>query len=297
MFHSFTKIPQNEILGINRRNLDYLFKVNDRNKYPLVDNKLLTKKLLTSNNIPVPEIYAVFNTHCELKYLRERINSFSSFVIKPDRGARGYGILILSKKKENLWTDQEGNILGLKDISLHISSILSGTFSLGSKPDIAFIEEKVESHNIFRSIALNGLPDIRIIVYKGVSAMAMLRLPTVVSKGCANIHAGAIGVGIDMETGKTLSGVYKNKITNIHPDTGFTINNILIPYWRRILKMAVKASSITGLGYVGVDIVLHKGRGPLVMELNARPGLSIQIVNSRGLLPKLRAIDQIKGKA
>ena len=289
-------ILRNEILGINRRNLGYLFRVNDRSKYPLVDNKLRTKKLLILNELPVPEVYAEFTTHFELNSLKEKTASLDSFVIKPARGARGQGILILKKEKENLWIDSGKSRWNLRDISLHTSSILSGTFFLGSYPDSAFIEEKVEPPEIFCSISSHGLPDIRIIVYKDVAVMAMLRIPTAISKGCANLHMGAIGIGIDIATGKTLSGVYKNKMVNVHPDTNLPITNITIPDWNQILNMAVKASDITGLGYVGVDVVLEKNRGPLIMELNARPGLSIQIVNSQGLLPKLKAIDQIERK-
>ena len=293
MLQSFTIIPRDEILGINRRNLEYLFRVNEKDKYPLVDNKLLTKRLLVLNNIPVPKVHAVFNTHSEIKYLKEKTASLDCFVIKPSRGACGNGILILKKEKENLLYDQEGNHWDLIDISLHISSILSGIFSLTAQDDVAFIEEKVESSDVFCSISPNGLPDIRIIVYQGMPVMAMLRFPTSFSKGRANLHAGAMGVGIEMETGKTLSGVYRNRITDVHPDTGLSVTHINIPGWNEILRMAVNASNITGLGYVGVDVVLHKSRGPLIMELNARSGLSIQLVNSQGLIPRLKTIDRI----
>ena len=38
---------------------------------------------------------------------------------------------------------------------------------------------------------------------------------------------------------------------------------------------------------IGCDIVIDKNLGPLILELNARPGLSIQLANNRGLLPRL----------
>ncbi|HBZ98517.1 MAG TPA: alpha-L-glutamate ligase-like protein, partial [Pseudomonas sp.] len=40
------------------------------------------------------------------------------------------------------------------------------------------------------------VPDIRIIVLMGYPIMAMLRLPTRQSGGKANLHQGAIGVGV-----------------------------------------------------------------------------------------------------
>jgi glutathione synthase/RimK-type ligase-like ATP-grasp enzyme len=51
---------------------------------------------------------------------------------------------------------------------------------------------------------------------------------------------------------------------------------------------------MTKLGYLGVDIVIDEKRGPMLLELNARPGLSIQVANSKGLLPRLREIEKIK---
>jgi glutathione synthase/RimK-type ligase-like ATP-grasp enzyme len=44
------------------------------------------------------------------------------------------------------------------------------------------------------------------------------------------------------------------------------------------------------LGYLGVDIVLTPDKGPILLELNARPGLGIQIANLAGLVPRLEKI-------
>ena len=55
--------------------------------------------------------------------------------------------------------------------------------------------------------------------------------------------------------------------------------------------MAAKLGDKTGFGYLGVDIVLDREKGPLLLEINARPGLSIQIANREGLIPRLEAID------
>jgi hypothetical protein len=50
---------------------------------------------------------------------------------------------------------------------------------------------------------------------------------------------------------------------------------------------------MTGLGYMGTDMVLDKEEGPMVLELNARPGLAIQIANGAGLLPRLQHIENL----
>lgn len=38
-----------------------------------------------------------------------------------------------------------------------------------------------------------------------------------------------------------------------------------------------------GGGYFGIDIVVDASLGPSILELNARPGLSIQLATGRGL--------------
>ena len=50
---------------------------------------------------------------------------------------------------------------------------------------------------------------------------------------------------------------------------------------------------MTGLGYLGVDMVIDRERGPLILEMNARPGLNIQIANASGLADRIRRIDSI----
>jgi len=296
MFHYFANLCQSEILGINRRNLEYIFMVNERKGYPLVDNKLFTKRVLRSNNLPVPKLYTVFNFHSELKHLEERLTSLTSFVVKPAKGACGHGILILQKKEENLWCDPDRNPWRLTELRQHISLIISGIFSLAAQPDVALVEEKIESPVHLQSIAPFGLADIRIIVYKGAPAMAMLRIPTSVSKARATLSSGAVGVGIAMTTGCTLLGLYRHRVITAHPVTGHSLTGIHIPFWDKIMLMAVKACDVVNLGYVGVDIVIDRNRGPLIMELNARPGLSIQLVNSAGLVSHLRNIELTREK-
>ncbi|MFH1756470.1 MAG: sugar-transfer associated ATP-grasp domain-containing protein, partial [Pseudomonadota bacterium] len=68
---------------------------------------------------------------------------------------------------------------------------------------------------------------------------------------------------------------------------------IQIPYWDGMLLMAARTWEMTGLGYIGVDLVIDRERGPLLLELNARPGLAIQMANQSGLLKRLEPIEGI----
>ena len=69
-----------------------------------------------------------------------------------------------------------------------------------------------------------------------------------------------------------------------------------IPHWQTILEMSALLGDKTEFGYLGVDIVLDQEKGPLLLEINARPGISIQIANQAGLLPRLDAIDSARSK-
>ena len=121
--------------------------------------------------------------------------------------------------------------------------------------------------------------------------MAMVRLPTRASDGKANLHRGAIGAGIDIRTGLTMTAVHNSRIVTNHPDTGNPVTGITVPFWDKMLHMASLASNITNLHYIGADFVLDQARGPVLLELNARPGLAIQMANRCGLKGRLDQID------
>ena len=154
------------------------------------------------------------------------------------------------------------------------------------------IERRIIVDPVFAAVSHEGVPDIRIITLLGYPAMAMVRLPTRLSGGKANLHQGAIGAGIDLGTGVTLGGVFHNDAIDYHPDTMNPIVGITVPYWDKILEIAAGCYELTGLGYLGVDIVLDKDLGPVMLELNARPGLNIQIANRDGGLQRYHKIEE-----
>jgi alpha-L-glutamate ligase-like protein len=279
------------VLGINRRNSAYTLRYNPRNRYPLVDNKLKTKALAIAANMPVPQLYASIQTEHQIKSLDTLLAPYPDFVIKPAHGAGGDGILVVTHQVFGRYRLINGEMLTTNDLAYHLSCLLSGAYSLSGHPDEALIERRVIVDPVFKSISHEGVPDIRVITLLGYPVMAMLRLPTRVSNGKANLHQGAIGVGIDIQTGLTLGGVLHNEPIDYHPDTLNATVGIQVPFWDEILNIAAAAYELTGLGYLGVDIVLDKVEGPLMLELNARPGLNIQIANKRGLLTRYKAIE------
>lgn len=288
-----------KILGMNSRNLEYIRPFNLKKSRQLADNKLLSKRVLKKNDLPVPALIA------KIRNLEE-IENFDwqalpgSFALKPNRGFGGEGIIVVYGKKKNrddAWIKADGNIVTISDLKTHVRNILDGSFSLAGTPDIAFFEERMKLLKLFKPYAYKGIPDIRVIVFNKVPVMAMLRLPTKESGGKANLQQGAIGVGIDLASGITTTAVLgKNKIIDYVPGTRMLLSGIKIPFWKDILDLAVRAQEISRLGFLGSDIAIDKERGPVIVELNARPGLSIQIANLSGLKERLERVSDMKIK-
>lgn len=278
-------------MGINARNAEYIMRYNRRSLYPLVDDKLQTKRLALDAGMAVPELYAVMRTQHDIQRLRDIVTGLDDFVMKPARGSGGDGIVVVSGMTPKGLRRHDGRVMSFDEAAYHASTTLSGQFSLAGIPDQMMIEYRVRFDPLFEKVAYQGIPDIRIIVFKGYPVMSMVRLPTRLSDGKANLHQGAIGVGIDIATGTTRTGSSGNDIVTEHPDTGYSIAGLVIPNWEKILLLAARCYDITGLGYLGVDIVLDKDRGPLILELNARPGLNIQIANATGLRARLNRIE------
>ena len=296
MFGVIKKLNDFGLVGINKRNAGYTLTYNPRSKYPLVDDKLLTKQLAIEANLAVPDLYGVIDSVGQLKNLGSMLDGYNDFVIKPAQGSGGDGILVIADRFDQDWQTVSGNLFSLCDIEQHITNTLSGIYSLGGMSDRAMIEYRVQFDPVFSDISYQGVPDVRIIVFEGVPVMGMVRLPTRVSGGKANLHQGAIGVGIDLATGKTLTGVRSGNIVNTHPDTRNSIVGVQVPQWDKLISIAAGCYELSDMGYLGVDLVLDKNKGPLILELNARPGLAIQIANRVGLNGRLERTKAAKLK-
>lgn len=292
----YKKLRKAGILGLNERNVSYISRYNKREHFPVVDNKLKTKKAANAANIPVPELLGVIESPVQLKTLPALLRDHQQFVIKPARGSGGKGILVVNHREGEQFFKPSGAILTSAAIHHYVSNILSGVYSLGGKPDVAFIETLVHGDEVLAKYSHEGLADIRIIVFQGFPVMAMLRCPTSNSDGKANLHQGAVGIGLDITSGVALKAVQKGVVINHHPDTGVNLSDLAIPNWRKLLELAGHCHDFTELGYLGCDIVLDKDRGPLILELNARPGLSIQVASGVGLRTRLQVIESLGQK-
>lgn len=282
------------MLNMNRRNVDYISRYNDRTSYPLVDNKLKTKLVVAEYGVKTPKLLQVVRQQHEIPHFRDMADELAGFAIKPAKGSGGKGITVITGRDEEEFIKASSARVPTAYLERHLSNILAGLYSLAGTPDVAIVENLVQSVPELAKYSFQGVPDIRIIIFQGYPVMAMLRLATTASDGKANLHQGAVGVGLDIGTGRSLNSVQFNRPITLHPDTGLALENINIDDWEEMLTMASRCYEATGLGYMGVDLVVDINEGPLLLELNARPGLAIQMANGRGLLPRLRTIESLK---
>jgi alpha-L-glutamate ligase-like protein len=291
------KLSEKGILGMNCRNLSYIGRFNDRKYFPLVDNKLSTKQIAARAGLKVPELLNVIRHQHEVETIEEILEGRSEFVIKPAQGSGGKGILVVHDRSESSFQKSNGDTISVADVKRHLSNIIRGLHSLGGRSDVAIIEELVQITPEFERLSHEGVPDIRLIVFKGFPVMGMLRLASVASDGKANLHQGAVGVGLDIGSGRSISAVQYDRPISRHPDTSEPLEGIVIPRWRDLLMLTSRCFEATQLGYLGCDIVIDGHKGPLLLEMNARPGLSIQIANDEGLLPRLEFIEAQQAQA
>lgn len=301
-----------DVLGLNSRNHLYTSRFNSSRGKKIANSKLLTKETLRKAGVSVPKTYVKIATNEQLEKF-DFLTLPSDFVIKPNNGLGGEGIIVIEKGGEYAgeWIDSQGEMMTIADLKLHAGDILQGRYSMDDQPDIAYIEERVRVHPAFERYSYHGTPDIRVIVFNGIPVMAYVRLPTEESGGRANLFQGAAATGIDIATGITTYGVHHAKPTEFFPGTRRKLAGIQIPQWEEILETAIKASNAIGLGYMASDIVLQPSedaelggeRGsekrevrakPMILEVNAQPGLKIQIANRAGLRERLERIRGLK---
>lgn len=269
------------VLGMNRRNA-HIARVNERDALRVVDDKLETKVRLRSVGVPVsPTLAHVTSPRDARDLLADGLTS--RWACKPNRSRRGLGILLAGgRHPRGGWRSLGGDQISRGDVLRHLRRILDGEFSRGGS-DTAVFEPLLVPHPAIASLAPAGLPDVRVICDGSHPVAAMLRLPTERSDGRANLHAGGVGAAVDVDTGRIVSALVDRSPVEHHPDTGRRLVGVTVPHWDEVLAASRRCSAATGLDYVGADVVIDDLRGPLVLEVNGRPGLEIQNVLGRGL--------------
>jgi len=270
------------VLGINARNLLYVHGLNPRRHFPLADDKVMTKTTLLSAGIPMPATLTVLSNVSDVMQARGLLAEAVDFVLKPARGRRGDGILVITESRADRFVRSDGVVLSWEDLRRAMGDILFGVYSYG-RDDRVLVERRIKAHRDLMILAGEGLPDIRVILLNGEPVMAMMRVPTHASGGRANLHQGALGVGLRLSDGMAMRCIHEGRPVDIHPDHQASMIGFVIPCWPQVIEVARRAAATLPLPYLGVDVVLTDDEGPLIMEVNVRPGLEIQNVNGRGL--------------
>jgi alpha-L-glutamate ligase-like protein len=281
-----------EVLGMNRRNIDLLQRYNRGPLYAVVDHKQETKVALAARGLPVPETYAVCSSPSRLSLLAEEMMRRSEFVLKPARGAGGEGVVVIAGRQQDRLVKASGTMMKMRDLVAHGADSIAGAFSLSQARDEAVLERRLTPEPVLAAYSPGGIPDVRVLVFRGVPIMAMLRLPTRASDGRANLHVGGVGVGLELATGRAVHAIHHDRPIAVHPDTQQPLAQLRVPEWDAILLFAARSYEAIPLGYFGIDVVVDVQLGPAILELNARPGLSIQLANHRGLRRTLEALRQ-----
>ncbi len=282
------------ILGLNARTQLFAYKYNTKRGKNIADSKIQSARVLKKAKVARPKIYKKFIDPRQV--MEFDWNALPpKFALKPSRGMGGEGIIVVKRRlKDGGWLTTQKERIKVDDLKLHTLDILEGAYSMGNVPDVAFIQEYIGRAKVFRRWAYRGTPDIRIIIFNKIPVMAMLRLPTKESGGRANLHQGAIGVGVDIATGITTKAIWHGEEIVFKPGTERKLRGIKIPGWNLILETAIKAQEVSHLGYLGVDIVIHPEKGPMILELNAQPGLQIQLANGEGLKKRLERVEDLE---
>jgi alpha-L-glutamate ligase-like protein len=279
-----------ELVGINRRNVELVYRYNPRRHYPLANDKILAKEILGAARVAVPATLAVCETMRDVAAVVDGLSGEADFVVKPANGAGGSGILVAGERAGRAsapaWRRAGGTELSPAQLHRHLADIVFGAYSQDSQ-DRALVERRVRPHATFHGLWADGLCDIRVLTLRARPLMAMVRVPTAGSGGRANLHQGGLGLAVDLASGRTFAALCGRRPVERHPDSGATLLGIELPAWASVIEVARRAAASVPLGYLGVDVVVDEAARPLVLEINARPGIEIQNVNGRGLQPSL----------
>jgi alpha-L-glutamate ligase-like protein len=281
---------RSETLGLNRRNQEYFLRFNRPRLVGLVDHKMKTKEALEAHGLPVPQTYGRYQRQRDLGALLADVRERSDFVLKPACGVGGEGVVVVVGRRRKGFVKAGGDVLEVSDLIAHAADIIAGAFSISQFHDEALLEYRLRPERELRPYSSGGIPDVRLVVAHGIPVMAMLRLPTRASDGRANLHVGGVGVGIDLATGCAVHAIWNGRPIVDHPDTQQSLRDIRVSHWKEILLLGTRSFEAIPLGYFGIDVVVDEDLGPVILELNARPGLQVQLANHRGLRPVLAEI-------
>lgn len=196
-------------------------------------------------------------------------------VIKPIRGSSGARIVVANVRSEG------------DDVYL----LISGTkvplveFAENFKKTNYIIEDRLLQHDDLNAIYPHAVNSIRINTLNDTTGVKLWGAIIKLGTGGAEIDnwgKGSLCVGIDMDSGKMLTGSYdihfSNKILapfSVHPDTKAQFEGVQLPYWQELKATVCQAAKMAPiLPYIAWDVAITP-EGPCIIEGNGRSDLSM----------------------
>ncbi len=234
-----------------------------KEEYKIVfEDKNICYQLCKVADLPLPKQYSFIDPTDDYKKTIESIvlsNPDKKFIIKPNRGKGGKGIVLCYKKNEDIIIQDKDECLYLRDYFL-------------KKP--AVLQEYIKQHNKLFEIS-PSTNTVRIVTLytknKDIIIVGALMRFGVGSTYIDNTSSGGLAVGIDIEHGVLKEKAYdfNSKVYYSHPTSKFTFKNFKIPYWNEVVELAKHTQKLFPYyKLLGFDIAIAPD-GPLIIEINA----------------------------
>lgn len=266
-----------------------------RATYQLLDNKLLLQEHFLRLGVPMPAKVAFNYKHfwfieekgnisrIEVKTISEFIDllshlftlaDFNEIFAKPIISYGGMGAVKISRSMlSNNNNEKIKIIFNLVNTRCYI------------------LQESIDQHPEMSKLNPSSVNTIRLATFNNLSARPEL-ISAILRIGregniVDNVMAGGLFVGVDLDTGRLNDYAFTElehggHIYSCHPDTDVEFRNIIIPYFRDVKKIALKAATLISSKFMGWDIAITSN-GPLLVEANHSIHLGLFDVTYGGL--------------
>jgi len=213
------------------------------------------------------------------KYLLHLLKAKNILALKPSNGGGGAGFIKLEyRNKEILWNDE----IISEDRLMENQRSLYGYI----------VTEYLRQHTVFDKVCNKSTCTLRVNVVKnnrnffGGGNLEIIasyaRFGTEISNGACNMHAGAVAISYDSDTGAygdvyfRYKGFSEGDATRFekHPDSKVILKGKYLPKHEMVKDVVLTACSyLSSLEYFGVDVVVTDDSVKII-EINSLPAIS-----------------------
>ncbi len=245
-----------------------LGQLNERLDGADLDDKLRFFRRCTGRRLPVIPILAVIRdggmvatSGCSEPPLR------TDLFVKPARSSGGSGA------ESWRFSDVEGAWHNGRE-RLSESALLAHFRACGTHR-VLLVQPRLRNHAALAHLSRGGLCTVRVLTYRFPDAEplvlnAAVRMPRGRSH-VDNVAAGGIAAAVDVHTGRLGNAFAKSLAAgevSRHPDTGAPIAGSVVPCWREVMDLCVRAhGEFRQHAFLGWDVAVT-AEGPVIVEGN-----------------------------